>query len=65
MPAAIGVVHETNGSLKICSNALHATIDPDQWEGDRVWVVALFGEVQWQGDKVGALKREILAEIQL
>jgi hypothetical protein len=27
------------------------------------WVVALHGEVAWDGDKCGALKREILGEI--
>ncbi len=65
-PAAPGVVHELTGSLKICtSRGLHATMDPDKWEGERLWVVALFGEVQWQEDKCAALKREILAEIQL
>ncbi len=64
-PAAIGVVHEVKGNLRICSNGLHATVAPEKWEGERVWVVALFGEIQWKDDKCAAMKREILAEIQL
>ena len=47
----------------MCSlHALHATTDPPRWQGDRVWIVALFGEVQRAGDKLGALHREILGE---
>jgi hypothetical protein len=59
-----GRVDEVAGPLRICtSNALHATLKPDDWAGTRVWVVALHGEVAWDGDKCGALKREILGEI--
>jgi hypothetical protein len=62
--ARVGLVEEIRGPLKICSrNALHATLDPGKWKGDRLWVVALFGEVQTDEDKLGALKREILMEI--
>jgi len=62
-PAAPGLVEEIEGPLKICSlHALHATRLPPKWKGERVWVVALFGEIQEQEDKLGALKREILGE---
>ena len=60
----VGTIEEVEGPLSICSNqALHATIAPWKWKGERLWVVALYGEIQRQDDKMGALKREILAEI--
>ena len=47
----------------MCSkNALHATELPLKWHGDRIWVVALLGEVQQSEDKYGALEREIIGE---
>jgi hypothetical protein len=59
-----GLVQQINGPLNICtSRALHATLDPGKWEGDRLWLVDLFGEVQTSDDKLGALKREIIAEV--
>ncbi|HEX3110582.1 MAG TPA: hypothetical protein VHU41_15915, partial [Thermoanaerobaculia bacterium] len=63
--AAPGVVHEIQtGELRLCSaQALHATMDPAQWQGSRLWVVALYGEVKSEADKFGALRREIIAEI--
>ena len=36
---------------------------PDSWKGERLWVVALYGEMQWREDKCAALKREIIGEI--
>lgn len=36
---------------------------PEEWKGERLWVVALYGEVIRDGDKMGALKREIIGEI--
>lgn len=38
---------------------------PDKWQGERVWVVALFGEVRYQDDKMWGLHREIIGEIDL
>ena len=62
--ATPGLSQEVSGPLKLCGrNALHATLNPSKWKGDRVWVVALYGEVLREGDKVGALKREIIGEI--
>jgi hypothetical protein len=40
-------------------------MQPHTWKGARLWVVALFGEVQQENDKYGALKREIIGEIPL
>ena len=62
--AVPGAVEEIAGPLRICTrNALHATMAPNNWKGERLWVVALFGEVQVQEDKFGALKREIIGEV--
>ena len=59
-----GLVQEIPGPLKLCgSGALHATLHPHKWTGCRVWLVALFGSVQKEQNKLGALKREILGEI--
>ena len=62
-PVAAGTVEEIEGPLKICTRrGLHATFLPSKWKGDRWWIVALFGEIQTDGDKVAALKREIIGE---
>lgn len=66
VPAAPGMNQEVRGPLKLCThNALHATLHPDKWKGDRLWVVALHGELQFSDDKIGALKREIIGEVGL
>jgi hypothetical protein len=62
-PAAPGVVHTAPGPLNLCApGTLHATLIPPKWKGDRWWIVAMHGEVVWEDDKCGALKREILGE---
>jgi hypothetical protein len=38
-------------------------MDPTKWKGERLWVVALYGEIQRQDDKFAALKRTIICEI--
>ena len=59
-----GAIQTVKGPLQVCGpNALHATLTPHKWAGSRVWLVALWGEVQEQENKFGALKREILCEI--
>ena len=60
-----GLVQKIKGPLKLCGpRALHATLKPEQWKGERLWVVALFGELKFaDDDKVGALEREIIGEI--
>jgi len=58
-----GLVQKIKGPLALCGDgALHATLIPPKWEGDRVWIVAMHGEVKWQDDKCGALEREIIGE---
>lgn len=60
----VGLVQEVPGPIEVCTaHALHVTYRPSRWKGERLWVVALYGEVQTQKDKLGALKREIPAEI--
>ena len=62
-PVQPGTIETIKGPLKICtSKALHATLIPPKWKGERVWLVALTGEVQWQDDRCGALSREIIGE---
>jgi hypothetical protein len=63
-PVKSGDIQEVAGPLVLCGpRALHATLNPDKWKGERLWLVALHGEVQHADDKVGALKREILCEV--
>ena len=61
--ARVGLIEEQRGPLKICSHGYHATLDPGKWNGERLWIVALHGEIQQEDDKLCALKREFLAEI--
>lgn len=57
----VGDVEEVKGPLRLCgAGALHATLEPGKWRGPKVWVVALYGEVIEEADKLGALKREII-----
>jgi hypothetical protein len=61
-----GLVQTVPGPLTLCKQGtLHATFNPGKWKGDRLWIVALFGEVQFDDSKCGALKREILGEVLL
>jgi len=63
-PVDIGTIQKIEGPLKICTpKALHATYRLDKWQGERIWLVALKGEIVEQEDKLGALEREILAEL--
>jgi len=61
--AAPGVVHKVAGPLEICtSRALHATLVPPKWKGERWWIVALHGEIVGDDEKMAALEREIIGE---
>ena len=63
--ATAGLLQEVPGPLRICTDhALHATMKPEKWKGERLWIVALYGEVMWQEDKVAALRREIIGEVE-
>ena len=65
-PAAPGITHNSYGPLNLCNmGTLHATMNPDKWKGERLWVVALFGNVKREDDKFGALEREIMGEIDI
>ena len=60
----VGMIEEVAGPLKLCSNrALHATLDLAQWEGDKIWIVALYPPIAEESNKIGSLKREIIAEL--
>jgi hypothetical protein len=61
--AKIGIVEELPPPLSICSRGFHATLNPAKWSGERLWIVALYGEIQTEDDKLCALKREFIAEI--
>jgi hypothetical protein len=58
-----GMLQRVGPPLSICSNGLHATLNPWDWSGDRWWVVALFEPVQRQDDKFASLKRLIIGEL--
>ena len=61
--AAPGVIHTAPGPLQTCQRGtLHATLIPPKWNGERWWVVAMWGEVVGDDEKFGCLKREILGE---
>jgi hypothetical protein len=61
--AKVGDVHKVRGPLALCTQrALHATLIPPKWKGERMWVVALLGEVIGGNEKYGALEREIIGE---
>jgi len=59
-----GLVQEIPGPLALCGpGALHGTLTPHKWRGERVWIAGFVGEVQRQDDKLGALRREIIGEV--
>jgi hypothetical protein len=61
----IGMIEEKPGPLRPCQpGALHATMAPHKWKGERLWIVALYPPLEKvDDDKYAALKREILAEV--
>lgn len=64
-PRKVGMIEEEKGPLVPCQKgALHATLDPTRWRGERIWVVAMYPPIRHvDGDKVASLKREILADV--
>jgi hypothetical protein len=63
-PARPGLVQEVEGPLRICTaNALHISLNPPEWKGERWWVAALIGPVQSEGLKYGGLKRVLVEEL--
>ena len=64
-PVKPGDIQEESGPLELCSRGtLHATLQPRRWQGDRLWIVALHGEVVGDDEKLGCLKREIVGEVE-
>jgi hypothetical protein len=62
--ASVGLTEEVSGPLRLCSaNALHGTLNPGKWEGERWWVVELHEPVATESDKSGSLKRTIVADL--
>ncbi len=60
----VGTVENVKGPLVLCgSRALHATLSPEKWKGVRWWVVALQPPVIKDADKMGSLKRTIIADL--
>ena len=63
-PAIVGQVQQATGPLTLCKKGcLHATLEPQKWKGERLWLVALTGKILRDGDKAGAQTREILGEV--
>jgi hypothetical protein len=58
-----GHIDTEKGPLVLCERGtLHATHIPPRWKGDRLWVVALTGDVVGDAEKFGALSREVIGE---
>ena len=63
-PVKAGDVQKLPGPLSLCQKGtLHATYNVSKWEGERIWLVAMIGKIAEQEDKIGALEREIIADI--
>jgi hypothetical protein len=63
-PRKVGDVDEVSGPLELCSHrCLHATLRPDKWKGDRWFVVELAEPVIGGDEKMGSLKRTIIADL--
>ncbi len=61
--ARVGLRQRVDGPLELCRpGSLHATLEPWRWKGERLWIVALGGEVIGNAEKMAALDREIIAE---
>src|SRR5882672_8466264 len=64
--AKVGLRESIQGPLRICTKrGLHATMKPDKWQGERLWLVALHGDIQREDDKAAALEREFLCEVKI
>ena len=69
VPVATGMIQKATGEPKqgtsraLCTDqVLHATLKIPRWNGSRLWVVALTGEIIGDDEKFGAPVREILGE---
>jgi hypothetical protein len=63
-PVKVGDVQEVAGPLRLCgARALHATFNPQKWKGERWWIVELAHPVESDTDKLGSLRRRIVADL--
>jgi hypothetical protein len=62
-PVAVGESQSIGGVLSLCRNAFHGALDPTKWRGDRWWVVALHEPVVADDQKMGSLRRTIIADL--
>ena len=64
LPVKEGDIQKENGPLVLCSpGTLHATLKPERWSGDRIWLVALVGKVVGDHEKYGCLERHIIKDV--
>lgn len=62
--AKIGLTETVEGPLQICTrNALHGTVVPQKWKGEKWWVVELHEPIVNQEDKYASLTRTFLADL--
>jgi len=61
----IGTIETSDGPLELCRpGTLHGAVDCATWEGEKLWLVALYPPVVTDGGgKFGSLKREILCSL--
>ena len=65
-PRSAGTIEEVHGPLELqTGRALHGSLKPSKWNGERYWIAAYFPPVHAteDEDKIGSLKREIICEI--
>jgi len=63
-PRRVGMTEIAEGPLRICTrHALHGTLLPWAWRGERLWVVALFEPIVQAENKLASLKRKIIADV--
>jgi hypothetical protein len=63
-PVHPGKFERNSGPLRLCAGGtLHATLLPPAYRGERCWIVAMYGETVQDGEKIGALRREIIGEV--
>ena len=61
---SVGVIDFTSGTLNLCGKtALHATLKPSVWKGERWWIVRLSSPVIGDDSKLGSQRREILKDL--
>ena len=63
-PVSVGTIQLESGSKPCERGMLHGTLAPESWQGERLWIVALYPPfIHVDGYKIASNKREILAEV--